>query len=242
MAVCYANAAAIAQHLQEAGARVELLDLDTSSWTARVAATTASGGDPRPIWMALAAPGSPLMICDAATGTLALDPSQARPSGAAPPLLLLGRRRDGSQRWRPLSATHHLALAGAGEGGVLLGMLAPAVASRPDLRVGVLDLTATGALAVDLLDLPGRLPLTDGRDRHALLGAIGRLPDPEQPVVVVVAADDAAAAETALVPLLRAALYRPVSLVLAVPDRAAIPALLQARCPVIDIRERVAHW
>ena len=57
LAVGYGNAAAIVQHLHDAGARVEMLDLLPDGWTARVAARTATGDDPHPIWEALQAPG-----------------------------------------------------------------------------------------------------------------------------------------------------------------------------------------
>ncbi len=170
-----------------------------------------------------------------------LDPLQARPNGVLGPLLQFGTRTDGTCRWRPLDSTHHLVLAGPIEGGAILGMLAPAVQSRPDLRVGVLDLTA-GRLDVHLLDVPGRLPAQDSRNVSDVLSAIGRLPDQAQPVLVVLAADDTDAADAALLACLRVALYRPVSVLLVVPARAAIPAWFRARCPVVEVRRRVAQW
>jgi len=100
----------------------------------------------------------------------------------------------------------------------------------------------TGTLAAALIDLPGRLPTADGRNPSELLGAIGRLPDPEQLTVVVVAVEDAAAAEGAMLPFLRAALYRPLSVLLVVPGAEAIPAAIQHRCPLVEVRQRVARW
>ena len=237
----YGNAATIVHHLHEAGARIEMLDLDPDGWKAQVAATTATGGNPRPVLEALRVPGAPLEVCDIDTGTLLLDPSQARPSMPTPPLLFVGVRPHGPRRWRPLSATHHLVLSGPIEGGVILGMLAPAMASQA-VHVGVLDLTANAALAVALLDMPARLPTRDGHDPYELLGAIGSLTDKEHLTLVVLAADDAAAAESAMIPFLRAAMYRPVSVLLVVPDLEAIPAIIRHRCPLIQVRQRVAQW
>ena len=238
----YTNASAIVHHLQEVGARIEMLDLAPDAWTATVAATSAAGGDPRPILQTLQTPASPLHVHDLASGAVALDPGRPRPTEQTPPLLYLGTRRDGRRRWRPLSATHHLVLSGSVEGGMIMGMLAPVIRAHPDLRLGVLDVTATGTLAIDLLDLPGRLPTTDGRNATELLGAIGSLEDSQQPTLVVLAADDAGAVETAVVPLLRAALYRPVSVVIVVPALDAIPTLLRERCPLIHVQQRVAQW
>ncbi len=237
----YGNAATIVHHLHAAGARIEMLDLDEAGWTAQVAATTVAGAHPRPVFEALRAPGTPLEVRDSETGTLALDPSQARPHAATPPLLFVGVRPNGHRRWRPLSATHHLVLSGPIEAGVILGMFAPAVESH-GLRIGVLDQTEQGTLATALIDLPGRLPTADGYSPSELLGAIGSLPDQEQLTVVVLAVEDAAAAEGAMLPFLRAALYRPISVLLVVPSPGAIPAAIQHRCPLVEVRQRVARW
>jgi hypothetical protein len=238
----YTNASAIVHHLQEVGARVEMLDLDPDAWTATVAATSVVGEDPRPIFQTLQSSASPLHVHDLASGTVALDPGRLRSIEQTPPLLYLGTRRDGRRRWRPLSATHHLVLSGSIEGGMIMGMLAPVIRAHPDLRLGVLDVTTTGTLAIDLLDLPGRLPTTDGRNVTELVGAIGSLEDSRQPVLVVLAADNAGVVETAVVPLLRAAMYRPVSVVIVVPDLDGIPSLLRERCPLIQVQQRVAQW
>ncbi|CAA9368189.1 MAG: hypothetical protein AVDCRST_MAG93-8163, partial [uncultured Chloroflexia bacterium] len=237
----YGNASTIVQHLEEAGARSELLDLDRDHWTAQVVATTTTGGDARPIFETLLSPGSPLTVRDADSGTVALEPASVRSAEASSLLVYLGTRPDGRHRWRPLSATHHLVLAGAIEAGTIAGMLAPAVHGRPDLRVGVLDLTTEGVFNLALQDLPGRLPTTDEHSCSELLGVIGGLPDHEQPIVIVLHADDVEHTQTALVALLRAAMYRPISVLLVVPDSAAIPALIQDRCPLVVVREHVAR-
>ena len=56
------------------------------------------------------------------------------------------------------------------------------------------------------------------------------------------AVEDAAAAEGAMLPFLRAALYRPISVLLVVPGTEAIPAAIQHRCPLVEVRQRVARW
>jgi hypothetical protein len=115
------------------------------------------------------------------------------------------------------------------------------VQGRPDLHVGVVDLSEAGAFNLALQEVPGRLPTTDGRSTSELLGVIGSLRDHEQPVVVVLHAEGVEQAESALMALLRAAMYRPLSVVLVVPGIQAIPAAIQDRCPLVVVRERVAR-
>jgi len=136
---------------------------------------------------------------------------------------------------------HHLLLAGPRLAGVVSGLLAPLIASQPGLRIALLD-TADGAMALDLADVPQRLPTSDGGDVQELLGVLGSLHDPQAPVLVVVYAEDAAACEAAVIPLMRAASYLPLSLVVAAPDEQALPEVLRTRLPMIRVRNRQAHW
>ncbi len=125
--------------------------------------------------------------------------------------------------------------------GVIAGLLAPLIASHPDLRVGLLD-TADGAMAARFGNVPGRFATADSSDVQELLGLLASLEDRRTPSLVVVYAEDANASEAAIVPLLRAASYVNLSLVIAAPDEQALPELIRQRLPIIRVRNRQAHW
>ena len=178
----------------------------------------------------------------AATQSVVLDPANPAFPGLQPPLLLLGTRPDGAQRWRPIDATHHLVVSGKVDGGTVAGMIGATAERRADLHVGVVDLTATGRLAVELAMMPGRLTTEDSGDAYELLTAINNIADPQQPVLAIVHAEDAPTAERTALMMLRAALHREVSLLLVVPTVADVPRMLQGRCPHLQMHDNASQW
>jgi hypothetical protein len=235
------HAATITMHTHAAGARVEFLDLHADTWTATLAATAPDGQGAAALLDAMTASDGPLRLHDRSTATVKLDPAAPRPPDVLPPLLRLGMRPNGTSRWRPLSSTHHLLLVGSQLAGVIAGLLAPLVAGHPELRVGLLD-TADGDMAARLVNVPGRFATADSSDVQELLGLLGSLEDRRTPSLVVVYAEDGDACEAAIVPLLRAASYVNLSLIIAAPHEQALPELITHRLPIIRVRNRQAQW
>lgn len=233
------TAGTVAQHIQGLGARLECLDVDTDLRTTRILAVATADGTQDLV--AGLRGHEVLRLQQDDPITVVLNPAGTCSALHHVPLLRIGDRPTGSSRWRPLSSVHHLGMVGPVGGEMLAGMLLPAIASHPDVRIAVLDLV-DGRLARSLAGIPQRLPTANADDLAEVLGAIGRLPTERTCVVAIVVADRAAAAHEAVTALLRMGLYRDVSLILVVPQIEELPPLLRDRLPIVLVREQGAEW
>lgn len=240
--VRHQHATWIAKTIEEAGARVEFLDLHGDGWTASVAATTAEGGDPRPLIEAATLPGTALDLVDLATSTVTLDRSQPASVNVLPPVLSLGTRPNGHTRWRPISPRHHLIVSGPTLPGVVSGLIEPLVDGRTDVRIGVLDLSGDGLIAQLLASVPYRVPTVQRNDVQELLASLASTNDLKTPGFVVLYAESSAVCEPAVNALLRATAYLRFSIVVVMPDEQQLPASIKGRVPIIRIRDDQAEW
>ena len=240
--VRHQHATWIAKTLEEAGARVEFLDLHGDGWTASVAATTAEGSDPRPLIEAATLPGTALELVDLATSTVTLDRSQPASVNVLPPVLSLGTRPNGHTRWLPISPRHHLIVSGPTLPGVICGLIAPLVDGRTDVRIGVLDLSDDGLIAQLLASVPYRVPTVQRDDVQELLASLASTNNLKTPGFVVLYAESTAACEAAVNALLRATAYLQFSIVVVMPDEQQLPASIKGRVPIIRIRDDQAEW
>ncbi len=237
--IAHGHATTIAREVQELGARVEFLDLYPDSWTVKLAAIHPDGIEQ--FLTALNADHSALLVKDGSTFTVSLRNTATTAPGMVPPVLKLGTLRDNLTRYRPISRTHHLIVAGPELPGVLAGLVAPLVDGRSDVRLGILDV-ADGSIARALSGVPRRLPTARADDEQELLGVLGSISALGVPVMVIVYATDPERCHKAVIPLMRASAYLNLSLVMATPSEDNLPELIRQRVPILRIVDRQAHW
>ncbi len=237
--IAHANATAISRQLHEAGARVEFLDLNGDLWTATLAAIHPAGM--QSFLTELSAAHAGLYVKSVAKAVVGLRNTSEHVPAMLPPVLKLGTLREGQIRYRPIGSTHHMIVSGPSLAGILAGLVAPLVDGRSDVRIGVLDV-ADGKIASVLGNVPRRLPTVRADDEQELLGVVSSVNGTGVPVMVIVHANDAERCRKAVIPLMRAASYLNISLVIATHDEEIIPERIRNRVPVLRISNRQAHW
>lgn len=237
--IAHGHATTIARELQELGVRVEFLDLYPDSWTATLAAIHPAGMSQ--FLTDLHADHPALFVRDIGSATVSLRNTANMAPAMLPPVLKLGTLRESLTRYRPISRTHHLIVAGPELPGVLAGLVAPLVDGRSDVRIGILDVS-DGTIARQLRGVPRRLPTFRADDEQELLGVLGSLSGSGVPVMVIVYATDPERCHKALIPLMRAAAYLNLSLVMATPSEDNLPQVILQRIPILRIVDRQAHW